>query len=53
MDILQQKQARILLKLKTQIINVRNNSKSKYENLMCPKCKKEIAFPLISTPGAY
>ena len=42
MDILQQKQARILFKLRTRMISVRNNFKNKYEDLMCPRCKKEI-----------
>ena len=42
MDILQQKQGRILFKLRTRMISVRNNFKNKYEDLMCPKCKKEI-----------
>ena len=42
MDILQQKQARILFKLRTRMISVRNNFKNKYEYLMCPRCKKEI-----------
>ena len=40
-DILQPKQARVLFKLRTQMI-VRNNLKNKFEDLMCPKCKKEI-----------
>ena len=35
-DILQPKQTRTLFKLRTRIINVRNNFKNKYE------CKKEI-----------
>ena len=42
MDILQQKQARILFKLRTPMISVRNNFKIKYEDLMRPRCKKEI-----------
>ena len=42
MDILQQKQGRILFKLRTRMISVRNNFKNKYEDLMCPRCKKEI-----------
>ena len=42
MDILQQKQARILFKLRTRIISVRINFKNKYEDLMWPRCKKEI-----------
>ena len=41
-DILQQKQTRILFKLRTRMINVRNNFKNKYEDLMYPRCKKEI-----------
>ena len=40
--ILQQKQTRILFKLRTGVINVRSNFKDKYEDLMCPRCKKEI-----------
>ena len=42
MDKLQQKQARVLFKLRTWMISVRNNFKNKCEDLMCPKCKKEI-----------
>ena len=42
MDILKQKQTRILFKLRTRMINVRNNFKNKYEDLMCTRCKKEI-----------
>ena len=42
MDILQHKQTRILCKLRTRMISVRNNFKNKYEDLMCPRCKKEI-----------
>ena len=42
MDILKQKQTRILFKLRTRMINVRNNIKNKYEDLMCTRCKKEI-----------
>ena len=41
-DILQQKQARILFKLRTPMISARSNFKIKYEDLMCPRCKKEI-----------
>ena len=41
MDVLQQKQTRILFKLRTRMINARNNFKNKYEDLMCPRCKKE------------
>ena len=41
-DVLQQKQSRILFKLRTKMINVRNNFKNKHEDLMCPRCKKEI-----------
>ena len=41
-DILQQKQTRILFKLRTRMINVRSNFKNKHEDLMCPRCKKEI-----------
>ena len=44
MDKLQQKQARVLFKLGTRMIGVRNNFKNKYEDLMCPKCKKEIGL---------
>ena len=42
MDILEQKQARILFTLITRMIYVTNNFKNKYEDLMCPRCKKEI-----------
>ena len=42
MDILQQERVRVLFKVRTQMISVRNNFKNKYEDLMCPKCKKEI-----------
>ena len=42
MDILQQKQVRILFKLRTRMMSVRQNFKNKYEDLMCPRCKKEI-----------
>ena len=42
MDILQQERVRVLFKLRTQMISVRNNFKNKYEDLMCPRCKKEI-----------
>ena len=42
MDILQQKQARILFKPRNRMINIRNNFKNKYEDLMCPRWKKEI-----------
>ena len=41
-DILQQKQTRILFKLKTRMINIRSNFKNKYEDLMCSRYKKEI-----------
>ena len=42
MDILQQERVRVLFKVRTQMISVRNNFKNKYEDLMCPRCKKEI-----------
>ena len=42
MDILQQKQARILFKLRNRMINIRNNFKNAYEDLMCPRWKKKI-----------
>ena len=42
MDILQQKQARILFKLRTRMVNFRNNCKNKNEDLICPRCKEEI-----------
>ena len=42
LDILQKKQTRILFKLRTRMINVRCNFKNKYEDLMYPRCKKEI-----------
>ena len=42
MDILQQKQARTLFKLRTRMNNFRSNSKNKYEDVMCPRCKNEI-----------
>ena len=36
-DILQQKHKRIIFKLRTRLINVRNNFKNKYKDLMCPR----------------
>ena len=43
MVILQQNRERILFKLRTRmIISVRNNFNNKYEDLMYPRCKKEI-----------
>ena len=42
MDILQQERVRVLFKVRTRMISVRNNFKNKYEDLMCPRCKKEI-----------
>ena len=42
MDIPQQKQARILFKLRTRMVSVRNNCKNKNEDLICPRCKEEI-----------
>ena len=41
-DVLYQKQARILFKLRNRMISIRNNFKNKYGDLMCPRCKKEI-----------
>ena len=41
-DMLQQKQAGILFKLRTWMVSVRNDFKSNYEDLMCPRCEKEI-----------
>ena len=46
-DILQQKKTRILFKLRTRIINVRSNFKNKYEDLMCPRCKKRLMTKII------
>ena len=36
-DILQQKHKRIIFKLRTRLINVRNNFKNKYKDLMYPR----------------
>ena len=41
MDILEEKQERILFTLITRMIYVTNNFKNKYEDLMCPRCKKD------------
>ena len=41
-DILQRKQTRTLFKLRIRIINVGNNFKNKYEDLISQRCKKEI-----------
>ena len=41
-DIPQQKQTRILFKQGTRLITIRENYRNKYEDLMFPRCKREI-----------
>ena len=49
MDMLQQKQAGVLFNIRTWMISVRNDFKNNYEDLMCPRCKKDLHWEALFT----